>query len=381
MANESIRAAFERMWQHTIAKIDEKTANGGGVASWNDLEDRPFYSKVGLVEVLPETAIIHSADNGYVVAALPTSSFIVNETYIVKYNGVEYPCIAAEVEGMIAFGNGAAMDEQYADVSNTDAPFIIVFVPGSGFIVNPLDDNTPSTLAISYNNETIKKLDNKYLDLAWIPENEYTQLAAEKTVTDSIATPTETTGGFHDLTIDMLVNGQSVVVYYDGTPYELIVQKDDTTCFIGNTGLLGGTDTGVPFLLMPTAGRTNVVFTSDNTTSHVMSVFSKAPAKMPEGFLPEHKHSSIMSSEDGWTLDAKGYNVAPSQTGITLHGFSQVCVTDRMLIGDKEVATKEYVDNKAATALILSSPNGTKFSITVGDDGVLTATEMIEGGN
>ena len=30
------------------------------------------------------------------------------------------------------------------------------------------------------------------------------------------------------------------------------------------------------------------------------------------------------------------------------------------------------------TALILSSPNGTRFKITIGDDGILTASEITE---
>lgn len=38
------------------------------------------------------------------------------------------------------------------------------------------------------------------------------------------------------------------------------------------------------------------------------------------------------------------------------------------------------IDEKEAerAAFILSSPNGTKFNITIGDDGVLTATEITE---
>ena len=60
---------------------------------------------------------------------------------------------------------------------------------------------------------------------------------------------------------------------------------------------------------------------------------------------------------------------------------------------DYSPATKKYVDDTVAavqsdvsslqeivqsTALILSSPNGTRFQITIGNDGVLTATEITE---
>ena len=53
----------------------------------------------------------------------------------------------------------------------------------------------------------------------------------------------------------------------------------------------------------------------------------------------------------------------------------------------KKLATEEFVLANAesgssssveATSIILSSPNGTRFSITIGDDGVLSATEIIE---
>lgn len=36
--------------------------------------------------------------------------------------------------------------------------------------------------------------------------------------------------------------------------------------------------------------------------------------------------------------------------------------------------TKEYVDNAIAAAAVLTSPNGTKYKITVGDDGILSTT-------
>lgn len=42
------------------------------------------------------------------------------------------------------------------------------------------------------------------------------------------------------------------------------------------------------------------------------------------------------------------------------------------------IATLSKVDSTSATALILVSPNGTRFSITVGDDGILTTSEITE---
>lgn len=41
---------------------------------------------------------------------------------------------------------------------------------------------------------------------------------------------------------------------------------------------------------------------------------------------------------------------------------------------DNHATTKKYVDDGLANATVLTSPNGTKYKITVGDDGVLTTT-------
>lgn len=47
------------------------------------------------------------------------------------------------------------------------------------------------------------------------------------------------------------------------------------------------------------------------------------------------------------------------------------------VVGDLKTIDSKYLPKELeATALILSSPNGTRFEITVGDDGVLTALEM-----
>lgn len=43
-------------------------------------------------------------------------------------------------------------------------------------------------------------------------------------------------------------------------------------------------------------------------------------------------------------------------------------------IDNKDVANKEYVDTAIATAAVLVSPNGTKYKISVNDDGTLTTT-------
>ena len=54
--------------------------------------------------------------------------------------------------------------------------------------------------------------------------------------------------------------------------------------------------------------------------------------------------------------------------------------------GSKKLATEEYVNTQISslqetvtpTALILASPNGTKFTITVDNNGILTATEVVD---
>lgn len=313
------------------------------VASWNDLTDRPFgeddgvvvplptkylpegvpYCVESMVALLPETAV--TADDGAFEIDYPIEGVAVGGTYIVKYNGVKYQCTAQgftfEDWGRLpVLGN---LGEMSGGVS-TGEPFMVIVIPASGVMLISLDDATEVTFAI-YGDNDIRKLDNRCLDLAWLPtvQKTDTEVLAETTSTEYASTPT--------LTQSILPEGTQVAVIFDGIRHECTVKTLETGTgadamtfyYFGNLGLdeENELNTGEPFLFVSAHSTLAYGFAATDSLKHTIAVytFNRKPNKMPAEFLPDD-----------------------------------------------------------ATVCYLSSPNGTRFAITVADDGTLSTTEVTE---
>lgn len=127
-----------------------------------------------LVEIFPETSPTYSAEDSLFMMA-GNLGLVDGKTYIVNWNGTEYTSTASDISAMIdapagsafAMGNMGAMDPNFP---NTGEPYLIQNVPVQGFwIAMPLDGATELTISITQDANIIKKLDNKFLDLAWLP--------------------------------------------------------------------------------------------------------------------------------------------------------------------------------------------------------------------
>lgn len=143
--------------------------SGGGATSWNDLTDKPFYSEMGIVEILPETTIELDPEYGEGFG-LDIFDVQAGTTCIVKWNGTEYNCVAQpfDMEGIpaVVLGNLGAMTG--GDL--TGEPFVLMFLDaeaaamlGAGFGVYALDGSESVTLSISAESEVVHKMDEKYL--------------------------------------------------------------------------------------------------------------------------------------------------------------------------------------------------------------------------
>lgn len=102
----------------------------GGVTSWVDLEDKPFYEETVKTVLLEEQTVTTAAcaSDGYRYFRLdygdgdePVIDLVVGKEYIVKFDGVEYRCIAQVFDsesnyiGNIAKIDGAASDDNIVD--------------------------------------------------------------------------------------------------------------------------------------------------------------------------------------------------------------------------------------------------------------------------
>lgn len=234
----------------------EGGSGGGAQADWNAKEgepghilNRPFYSTETIMEIVPECQPLNADGTFMLLDAVDIAD---GYECVISWNGTEYQCTAADtiIEGMpmVALGNMAA-----AGGADTGEPFFIGCLPpalaaemGAGALIIPMDGTTELTLKVTAKVTDVKKLDNKYLDLDWLPI---------KTPVDSEVFP-ETEIPPNNLTsaridANYLSDGDNVKVTFDGTDYECTVKSiQEGAYYFGNLSLMDNQlgNTGEPFL-------------------------------------------------------------------------------------------------------------------------------------
>lgn len=152
----------------TVMKLPESIIPDGFVKSVNGVKpDANGNVKIGMGnEILPETETVAIPDEDGLFAFQPVvESVTVGKTYTVKYNGVEYECIAQpfnenESNGIVLGNIEAAMGGV-----GTGEPFVMVVLSpeaaalGAGGFVLALDGSTSVTVGIYYGVEYAKKSD------------------------------------------------------------------------------------------------------------------------------------------------------------------------------------------------------------------------------
>lgn len=263
-----------------------------------------YYDENNVTEILPETTVEIPADIDNLTFYTLDMTLSPNETVVVTWNGVEYETVVTEVEegsGVYALGNfpllwgGDTTGEPFIIMPNESEQWGFIEMDSSGNLVSG-----SVTVSIKQDNSIIHKIDNKYLNLDWIPKDELVLLAEEKTVTNNVNV-SESEGGFSDLTMDMVYEGMELVVYLDGVSYNCTVYPSED-CFIA------GID-GV-FDLMILDAKTVIAGISGE---HTASVYGYVPNNIPEKYLPKSVDSVIIRSS---TPDStKKFRITVDDTG------------------------------------------------------------------
>lgn len=156
----------------------------GGNPDWNAEEGEPghilnrtHWTESVVVEVLPETVLLGTTDE--LMEITVPFALTVGETYAVEWNGAAYECVAQEFDTgdgvFISLGDIGAMEGN----PTTGEPFIVAALPeelaalGLYGLIIPLDGSSEATVAIYSDGEGVHKLDNKYLNLDWLPVLRY----------------------------------------------------------------------------------------------------------------------------------------------------------------------------------------------------------------
>lgn len=313
----------ENWW---IGDIDTGV-KAGGVSSWNDLTDKPFYAEpLPTYEVLPETTVEGEGD-----LPLPTPlNLIVGQKYVVKWNGIEYSSVAVEVStnGMTVYCLGDVYPLTGGEIGTapTGEPFIIMdagmeIAEGVYGVMRDFTGATTVTLSITGGGyENIKKLDNKYLDLEWIPapvEKEEVVYDGNISLSNSGTTDVVlsalfllTAGSEYKITTSEGVNckctAKSATLTFDSGKQILSwIGNNNLSSYIFSNNGIEVEDTGEEFCyytLQMSDGSSAYCFTSAERGKRDITVkaieIAKAKEPIPVEYLPKSVPYVLESEED-----------------------------------------------------------------------------------
>lgn len=236
---------------------------GGGVSSWNDLTDKPFGEEVGMVEVLAETTVMLTHQDG--IDSKENSGLlglVAGKQYKVVYNGEEYEYTAVDISGLgVGFGNLSGLGQEsngepfgVADLPTYNSWFLMDYNGNSVMSENGTWSSVEATLSITAE-ATIHPIEGKYLPKGtpWIEEDGgMVEILPDYTINSE-----EDIAGIPRLG---LVEGNTYVVKLMGMEFTCVAWKvpypeAGTVTGLGDIytaseGVFGTAATGEPFVLM-----------------------------------------------------------------------------------------------------------------------------------
>lgn len=320
----------------------EWAPNGSGSVSWDDVQDNPFGKSEGWVDVLKNYTPVYE-DYAYYITDIAIQSITAGERYLVACDGSDYECTAV---GDVSWGDTTAVmlgNLQYYGGENTGEPFCIIVYPtqdGSndyGRIEFQRDVGT-AMITIRHKAEIVKQpLDWQASEGSpWYIKNRThygtegageTLLGADLTSSGSTTLPNTGAVMFSAGPVPLAIQvtaGEEVFVSLGGAQYKCVFVPDPAASYILTLGNLSYAydmdDTGEPFL---------VILQPHPMGGYLVNVYT------------------------------------PQQLNAVPFAIAKVGV-----VVEKQLDPAYIPDDSC----YLTSPNGTRYKVTVADDGTLSAT-------
>lgn len=328
---------IEESKEDIIAQLVSSAVKRCG-ANWNQndptasdyVKGRTHWEEVTMVEVVSEATWTYDSDySGYPIESDYT--FVDGETYIVNWNGVEYTCVAQDMEmsGDITktvnvLGNvGSKMGGE-----DTGEPFVMMSGNADGIIMAmPLDGSTSITLSIAQETRTIHHLDPKYIkDMYYTDEKSI--ILPESNI--SVAFNEDMGGMYLGTTdfsnFDLLIDGELYTITFNSVEYISKCTAIDYASFVlGNMVLVGGEDSGEPFLIVLNQGSLTVASLIE--TEVTCSIAGKTIHPIKRDFIEEPALIDLTE------LDFPSVQVGTkARQTITINQFLQICKSLRCKI-------------------------------------------------
>lgn len=270
-------------------------------------EGVPYVEQGGMVKItVPFTGIDEDGDGiSEMLYSTEPIGLVLGETYVIKWKGVDYSCVAQDASAMYL---GAILVGNDAPITQVDngIPFVLIEVTaetaakkdGVRVLVSGTDDLVDESFTIYGERETIHKLDNRCLDLEWLPTSEWvkgSQLAPEQTP-NAANYLTDFNFSLIDTSITMLL------ITVDGVEYLCPANVEETTSYGGGVTVAtlsseGGFQLYTDYFPNQTAESFAMVKFYDGG-SHTMSVYiaERKANRLPKEFLPDDVSGIVIRS-------------------------------------------------------------------------------------
>lgn len=321
--------------------------NAEGKAEW---QERLAWKEDKTVVIIPETQASPSPDGRtYIVPPLSNQPEVGAE-YTVKWNGTEYKCTAGiyaagSSPAPVAIGKHPALGDAYANV-----PFFVLFYPedvaantGAGANILPMDGATEITISVTGGANEVKQVPEEF-----IPAQDW---AADEGKLGHIKNRTH---------YGHLTAGD---VLYSGT---VALKAIDSATAAGDTWY--ATEYKQTISPVPKAG--DWVLITFNEKQYRCECVEESDGYMMIGNMPLFMgtgDSGVPFVFDVATYDSEFhiYTIEPAAE-------ATVTIAKEVISADKQLDPAYIPDNSC----YLTSPNGTRYKLTVSDDGTLTATAL-----
>lgn len=302
-----------------INEVDEKASvqvdwSQNDDSALDYVQNRTHWEETNYVEIVSGSVTL---GNGATQFSEQIIKLTPGKTYLVTVNGIEYNCVA--IDGTIV--GGTSDDFLLGNISmtgigeNTGEPFVIMFYHGMGAAIVMFDGSTTATISIVDKQSDIHKLDNKFLDLAWLPVTEKGTICIDeqRVIVGEIAAQVDWVSEdvANKINNGEIQVGDIFVVSFDGVRYEcpLAIENvyNQSRIVLGNLSLIDNSaaNTGEPFVVWDIENP--YVWTETKVEHTIMVCYPGGDDevcinKIPEVFLPNtvlnHYHENVAYKED-----------------------------------------------------------------------------------
>lgn len=281
------------------------------------------------------------------------------KTYTVVYNRVEYECVCQPApSGLINDPNAVAMGNfSIVGGANTGEPFAMLISEKYGRVdIIDLAGNSNVRVGI-IGGEVVHKLNNKFLNLDWIPVRavdiipEYTGVV-EALSEEAYGMEIPDTAGI----LSTIENGTSVTMEVNGASYEVTKSRDMDGEYLGTPG--------GAFAVVAINSNVNATFLVKESGEYTVRVMSGNTNKIPADFLPDDHINELIDTK----LEEFEPVIPDSSQNVDLTGYAKETWVQEGFQPKGNYLESTELPNAINTALAQAKASG-EFDGADGKDG------------